>query len=65
MSICTNEFDSLGRMEARALRVSNLPMAIIPHPLGGLKTEEVLEKARIAFQEVARILDKGTKWKKL
>lgn len=33
-----------------------LPIAIIPHPLGGLKPEEVVEKAKVALKEVLRIL---------
>ncbi len=57
MSIFTHEFASLGRIEAEALRVPHLRMAIIPHPLGGLKGEEVWERAEIAFREIARVFD--------
>jgi len=38
-------------------------MAVIPHPLGGLKPEEVAEKARLAFQEVEKILNEEIKRK--
>jgi len=58
LSICTDEFLSLAEMEARALRMPRLPIAVIPHPLGGLKPEEVVEKARIVLQEILNILDK-------
>jgi len=58
ISICTDEFAPLGKMEAQALRMPFLPMVSIPHPLGGLKPEEVAEKAKVAFQEILSILDK-------
>ena len=61
ISICTDEFSPLGSMEAQALQMPRLPMAVIPHPLGGLKPEEVAEKARLAFQEVEKILHEEMK----
>jgi hypothetical protein len=48
-------------MEAQALQMPRLPMAVIPHPLGGLKPEEVAEKAKIAFQEIEKILNEAVK----
>jgi hypothetical protein len=48
-------------MEAQALQMPRLPMAVIPHPLGGLKPEEVAEKARLAFQEIEKILNEEMK----
>ena len=56
MRICTDEFATLGKLQARTLRMPFLPIAIIPHPLGGLKPEEVVEKAKVALKEVLRIL---------
>lgn len=55
ISICTDEFAPLGSMEAQALKMPHLPIVIIPHPLGGLKPEEVAERAKVAFQEIAKI----------
>jgi hypothetical protein len=34
----------------------NLPLVILPHPLGGLKADEVVEKAKIAIEEIVKIL---------
>jgi hypothetical protein len=48
-------------MQAKTLRMPRLPMVIIPHPLGGLKPEEVAERAKIAFVETVKILDKEIK----
>jgi len=59
LSICTDEFAPLGRMEVEALKMPRLPMVIIPHPLGGLRPEEVEEKARAAIDEVLKALGEG------
>jgi hypothetical protein len=52
LSICTDEFTTLGRMQAQALRMPHLPIVVIPHPLGGLKPEEVRERAERAVEEI-------------
>lgn len=56
VTICTDEFASLGIMEAKALQMSHLPIAILSHPLGGLKSEEVAEKTKLIFKDILRIL---------
>jgi len=48
-------------MQAQALQMPHLSMVIIPHPLGGLKPEEVAQRARIAFQETEKILARERK----
>ena len=52
LSICTDEFATLGRMQAQALRMPRLPIAVIPHPLGGLKPEEVEGRAKGAVEKI-------------
>lgn len=59
ITICTDEFVSLGRMEAQTLMMPQLPIVAVPHPLGGLKPEEVAKKARIAFDAIVRLLEIG------
>jgi hypothetical protein len=59
ISICTDEFAPLGRMEAKTLRMPHLSIVTIPHPLGGLKPEEVVAKSEIAFQAIANLFGKG------
>jgi hypothetical protein len=48
-------------MQAKTLKMPRLPMVIIPHPLGGLKPEEVVERAKIAFIETVKTLDEEMK----
>lgn len=48
----TNEFASLGRMEAQTLNMPHIPILVIPHPLGGLKPQEVEERAKGVVDEI-------------
>jgi hypothetical protein len=61
ITICTDEFATLGSMEAQILRMPRLPIVTIPHPLGGLKPEEVAGRAGLAFQELVKFLNKEMK----
>lgn len=49
----TDEFQALGRMEAKARGLPDLPLALTRHPLGGLKPEAVRAKAADLVQAVA------------
>ncbi len=55
-TICTDEFVSLGRAEAQALGMPGLPLVVIPHPLGGLRPEEVRARAEAAVDGVVYVL---------
>ena len=52
MTLCTEAFIGLAREESRNLGMPELPIAIIPHPLGGLKPEEVKLRAQQALEQV-------------
>ena len=52
MTVCTHLFVRLGEVERRALGMPELPMAIAPHPLGGLKAAAVLAKAEALLDQV-------------
>ena len=41
----TYEFEQLAKLEARNRGLADLPLALIPHPLGGIREDEVLKKA--------------------
>ena len=43
-------------MEAEALGIPSLPVVFMPHPLGGLKREEVRAMADRAVEEVLHVL---------
>ena len=53
--VCTDEFSLLGRNEAESLGIPYLPIALVPHPLGGQKPEQILEKADKALDQVVSI----------
>jgi hypothetical protein len=50
----TIEFEALARLEAKNRGIENLPLALVPHPLGGIHEEEVVKKADLALEAVLR-----------
>ncbi|ETX08657.1 MAG: hypothetical protein ETSY2_04075 [Candidatus Entotheonella gemina] len=53
--VCTDEFSQLGRNEAESLGLPYLPIALVPHPLGGQKPDRILEKAEKSIDQVVAI----------
>ena len=53
--VCTDEFSLLGRNEAESLGIPYLPIAVVSHPLGGQKPEQILEKADKSLDQVVSI----------
>jgi hypothetical protein len=53
--VCTDEFSQLGRNEAESLGFPYLPIALVPHPLGGQKQDQILEKAEKSIDQVVAI----------
>lgn len=54
--LCTDEFSQLGRHEAESLGMPALPIALVPHPLGGQQPEHIREKAEKAIAQVVKML---------
>ena len=54
----TNEFEQLAKLEAKNRGLADLPLALIPHPLGGIREEEVVKKADLAVDLVVRAVTK-------
>jgi hypothetical protein len=54
--ICSDEFAPLGRAESRNLGMGSVPIAVIPHPLAGNKSDEVQRKAEAVAEEIIAIL---------
>ena len=50
----TFEFEALARLEAKNRGIENLPLALVPHPLGGLHEEDVVKKADLAIEAVLK-----------
>jgi hypothetical protein len=55
----TVEFETLARLEARNRGLADLPLALIPHPLGGIHEDEVVRKADLAIEAVVRAVMKS------
>jgi len=50
----TFEFEALARLEARNRGLEALPLALVPHPLGGIREDEVVRKAVLALESVLK-----------
>jgi hypothetical protein len=55
----TVEFETLAALEARNRGLAELPLALIPHPLGGIREDEVVAKAGLAVEAVRRALTRS------
>lgn len=60
-TVCTDEFSTLGRAQVKFLGMSALPIVTIPHPNGGLRSEEVRHNADAALDQVIEALVKPRK----
>jgi hypothetical protein len=50
----TDEFQALAQLEARNRGLAELPLALVKHPLGGIRDDEVLRKADTIVDAVAQ-----------
>ena len=55
----TYEFERLAKLEAKNRGLADLPLALIPHPLGGIREDEVLKKAEGAVEIVRKAVTRG------
>ena len=56
VTVCSHLFQRLGSVERRSLGMPDLPMAIAPHPIGGLPAETAVAKADDLFETVVAAL---------
>jgi hypothetical protein len=50
--ICSGPFLKLGRAQARVFGAPDMPLIVIPHPLGGLALDDVRGRADVAIPKV-------------
>lgn len=50
----TVEFEALAHLEAKNRGIEALPLALVPHPLGGIHEDEVVQKADLAIEAVLK-----------
>lgn len=55
----TFEFEALARLEAKNRGLEALPLALIPHPLGGIREDEVVRKADLALEAVLKAVTRS------
>ena len=54
--IVSEPFLMLGKTQARVFGVPDLPLLLIPHPLGGLAVDEVRGRAEHAIPQVLQLI---------
>jgi len=59
--ICSEPFLTLGRNQSRVFGVPDLPLLLIPHPLGGLDLHGVKGRAQHAIPQVIEIIKENIK----
>jgi hypothetical protein len=59
LTICSTAFQTLGRAQASALGKKDLPIAVMPHPFGLRKREEVRAIAEQCVEDIVRMVTKS------
>jgi hypothetical protein len=59
ITICSTAFESLGRAQASALGSRDLPIAVMPHPFGLRKREEVRAIGEKCVGDIVRLVSKA------
>lgn len=54
--VCSTAFQKLGQTQAKIFGVPDLPLLIIPHPLGGLDLESVRRRAEVASPQLVKLI---------
>jgi hypothetical protein len=54
--IVSGPFLDLGKSQSRVFGVPDLPLLLIPHPLGGLSLEQVEGRAQHAIPQVVELI---------
>lgn len=54
--VCSTAFKKLGETQAKIFGVPDLPLLLIPHPLGGLDIDSVKGRAEVATPQLVRLI---------
>jgi hypothetical protein len=60
--ICSEPFLKLARNQARIFGVPDLPLLLIPHPLGGLALADVKARADQAITQLVAVISEHPRW---
>jgi hypothetical protein len=56
--ICSEAFAEFAKMQRKVFGTPDLPLIIIPHPLGGLSMDEVQQRAELAIPQIIDLIKK-------
>ncbi|MFH1484442.1 MAG: hypothetical protein ABIH46_00080 [Chloroflexota bacterium] len=56
VTVCTREFEGLGRGQAKLMGMPDLPLVIVPHPVGGQPKAIVERYANDIVEQAAAVL---------
>jgi hypothetical protein len=59
VTVTSDRFLELGRLQARTLGVPDLRLTVIPHPLAGLDPAAAEDRGRSVGHELVRLLDRA------
>jgi hypothetical protein len=59
--ICSDSFLKLAQNQSRVFGVPDLPLVIIPHPLGGLALGDVQRRAEVAIPQLLSVMQEQAK----
>ena len=59
--ICSDAFLKLGQAQSRVFGVPDLPLVVIPHPLGGISLEQVEGRALVAIPKIVELIKEQLK----
>ena len=54
--ICSDAFLNLARTQARVFGVPDMPLIVIPHPLGGIAMAEIKSRAERALPQLIDLI---------
>lgn len=55
--ICSTPFRNLGQAQAKVFGVPDLPLVMIPHPLGGIALADVQGRASHAVPQLVKLIE--------
>jgi len=56
VTVITHAFDALAKSEREAFGAPDHPVLVVQHPIGTVKSEEVIKRADAAFEKLVEIL---------
>jgi hypothetical protein len=59
--VCSTPFEKLGRAQSKVFGVPDLPLLMIPHPLGGIDMAGVRARADKAIPQFLAVIKEGLK----